>query len=81
MKLEMKCTEEELMNSLVECYTYWLKKAVDYMPDDDSESPYEAAQAIGATEALQAIMLQVFGGKTFYEIWEKTMTWANGVEE
>lgn len=76
--MKMKCTEEKLMNDLVEVYTYHYKRAVE-MDRGDSQNAnhaYELGKEDGAVEALSAIMLQVFGGKAFYEIWTKTMEWA-----
>lgn len=82
MDLKMKCTEAELMNMLVECYTYYFKRVADgerNLAEDDVPG-YALAKDEGNLEALGAIMLQVFGGKKYYEIWEKTMEWANQEE-
>ena len=75
----MKCTEEKLMNDLVETYSYHFKRAVELGRGDskNAQHAYELGKEDGAVEALGTIMLQVFGGKVFYEIWQKTMKWAN----
>lgn len=76
---KMKCSEEKLMNDLVELYSYYFKRSVENNRKDlrsDSQF-YELGKDDGAVEALGAVMLQVFGGKAMYEIWNKAMVWAN----
>lgn len=77
--LKMKCTEEKMMNDLIELYTYYFKRAAeeDRKAARNENQIYEIGKNDGAVEALGAIMLQVFGGKAMYEIWKKTMEWVN----
>lgn len=76
----MKITEEKLKDDLIQIYTYHFKQAVDKDELRDSKNPeeaYEIGKHDGAVEAIEAVMLQVFGGKQLFEIWQKTMRWAN----
>lgn len=75
----MNCTEDKLKNDLVELYTYYFKRSAQMSRGDSQNAnhAYEVGKNDGAVEALGAIMLQVFGGKMLYEIWQKTMEWAN----
>lgn len=76
----MKIKEDELKNTLIEVYSYHFKQAVDNDGLRDSKNPedaYQIGKHDGAVEAMEAIMLQVFGGKQLFEIWQKTMEWAN----
>lgn len=80
---KVKCSDQALISSLVELYSYHFKKAVEL-----EDSPVTAKDAYtfgvhdGATKALEAILLLTLGGRATYEIWEKTMKWANsGTEE
>ena len=74
--------EEKLKNDLVEVYTYNFKKATESNRESkDPEVSYQIGKYDGAVEAMEAIMLQVFGGQAMYEIWQKTLEWANGGED
>ena len=80
----MKITEEKLKNALIEVYSYHFKKAVDNDDLRDSKNPedaYQIGKHDGAVEAIEVIMLQIFGGQMMFEIWQKTMKWANGDED
>ena len=73
----MNCTEDKLKNDLVELYTYYFKRSAQARHGNTPLLAYETGKNDGAVEALGAIMLQVFGGRRMYEIWQKTMEWAN----
>ena len=85
----MKITEEQLKNILTELYTYYFKKSRDFYncrPDGETieqltpAKAYEIGTHNGATEAIGAVMLQVFGGKEYGEIWEMTLKWCDATE-
>lgn len=75
---EMKCTPETLMSSLLEVYSYHYKRAYDANRTEtkDPDQCYMNGKDYGAVEAIEAIMLQVFGGAAMYKIWQDTMDWA-----
>ena len=83
----MKITDEKLKNDLVEMYTYYFKRSVeesegrDLLSEVTPEQAWNIGKCDGAVEALGAIMLQIFGGQMMFEIWQKTMKWANGDED
>ena len=61
----MRVTEEELKKILIEMYASTFKLA-----RDRKQSEYEVGKYDGLHEATSAIMLQVFGGRTFMRMWE-----------
>lgn len=81
----MRISEEQLKNDLVECYTFYFRQARRFYEQEEmtEEEQYMCAKADGGVEALSSIMLQVFGGKEFGEIWSMTLNWldAQGEEE
>lgn len=79
----MRITEEQLKNDLVECYTFYFRQARRFYDQEDmsEDELYLCVKADGAVEALNAIMLQVFGGKEFGEIWSMTLNWLDAQEE
>lgn len=84
--ITMKCTEKQMMNALVELYTWNYKKAMAWYEKHDEKEEvtveeadaYEIGKHNGAIEALSAVMLQVFGGRAYGEIWGKTVEWTTG---
>ena len=78
---EMKCTEQELINNLIEMYTYHFKQAreiQDKMVDEEfisEDDLYNLGKENGAIDAVSAIMLSVIGGGDMYDIWIKTLDW------
>lgn len=75
----MKIKENELKNVLIEVYSYHFRQAIvkDRLRDSDNpDDAYEIGKHDGAVQAMEAIMLQVFGGEQLFEIWQKTMKWA-----
>ena len=85
-QFKVKCTDQELIQDLIELYTYWYKIAnethkefVDKFDNDELEASdsYYIGQADGALEALSEIMLTVLGGGVTYDVWQKTMEWIN----
>ena len=79
----MQCTESALIETLIELYSYNVKRTIQLIDNleqtewADADSIYEAGKANGAVDALSVILFQVLGGKEFYQVWEKTMHWAN----
>ena len=83
------CADNDLISDLIQSYTYYAKRAVaiedKQAQADENDEPYgddfddyELGRAVGAQDALGAILITVVGGKQMYEIWEKTMKWAGG---
>lgn len=65
-KLNENITEEALVNGIVEMYVYYFNKCRDF--GELSEAPDYYA-AVGASNAVGAIALQVLGGKQMFELW------------
>lgn len=69
----MRITEEKLIEMLKELHEYHFNLGKK-LHASDSKSPnhaYETGKADGALETVDAILLQVIGGKALYEILEK----------
>ena len=76
---EPKCSVEEVLNNLIEMYTYHFKLAAE-ADRDDPKKDYEVGRADGAMEAIQAILLAVVGGGQMYDIWQSTLKWVHSEE-
>lgn len=80
----VKCSEDEIVNTLVELYTYRFKEArdIDATIDDDMdiseidpEKAFELGMAQGAVDALSNVLLAVLGGGQMFDIWQSTISW------
>ena len=69
----MKITEEKLIEMLKELHEYYWKvgRKLHASGSGSPDHVYETGKADGASEAVNAILLQVIGGEAMYEILEK----------
>lgn len=68
--------EEVVKNELVELYSWYFLQARKHVKENEealrfvNADDYKAGKLAGAVEALEAVMLQLIGGKELYKIWE-----------
>lgn len=74
--IEMKCSENELIDALVELYTfnYKLSQKADRETLDAAQT-YQVGTYDGAVTALGAILLKVVGGHQYLDMLERIGEW------
>lgn len=65
-KLNENITEEALVNGIVEMYVYYFNQCREFGKGSEAPDYYAA---VGASNAVGAIALQVLGGKQMFELW------------
>lgn len=79
-ELEKKCSDTELIESLVELYSYNFKKSHDADRENQDEF-YNIGRTDGAVDALSAVLLKVLGGREMYNLWQRVIDWADKTGE
>lgn len=75
-ELEKKCSDTELIESLVELYSYNFKKSHDADRENKDEF-YNIGRTDGAVDVLSAVLLKVLGGREMYNLWMRVIDWAD----
>lgn len=66
-EFSMKITEKELIDGIVALYVYYFNQCRELGRDSEAPDYYAA---VGASNAIGAIALQVLGGKQMFELWK-----------
>lgn len=77
----MKITEKQLIETLKELHDYYWNLGKKFYASDSQSAThaYKAGKADGALEAVDAILLQVIGGKEMFEVLAKS--WSEGADD